>query len=112
MMGVIAMFDGTELTEEVLLKEWNDIDLDALADAQNKVLYWYHSVRVPAKTQTIGETPDNPIMHLYNSLLESHLPSEIDKQDPQLLFDVLHAKKSDTTSADEIHDSVKDYYGY
>jgi hypothetical protein len=111
MLGVIAMFDGTELTEDVLLKEWNNLDLDALTDALNKVSNWYTSVKLPDKKQAIGETPDNPVIQLYHSLVDHHLPSEIDKQDPQLLIDVMHAKKSDTTSVDDIPESVKGYYG-
>ena len=111
MLGVIAMFDGSELTEDVLLKEWQNIDLDSLNVALDKVLSWYSSVSFPENNQIIGEIPDNPVIHLYSNLIDRFLPSEIDKQDPQLLLDAINAKKSDTTSADEIPDSAKPYYG-
>jgi len=112
--GIIAMYDGTEITEDILTSGWvhsGVINTKELTDAIDKVLLWFISVKPAKNPQIIGEPPENPILSLYKSLLEHHLPSKIDKQDPQLLFDVMSAKKSDTSSADDISDDAKEYYG-
>ena len=109
--GLIAMFDGTELTEDVFIKGWRKLDEQELSDALNKIINWYTSVKPHKTNETIGELPDDPVLSLYHSLLSSHLPSEIDKQDPQLLLDVMNAESSSAVSADDIPDDLKVYYG-
>jgi len=111
MQGLISMFDGTELTADIFESRRNILDQDEVAAALNAVSGWYFSVKHPEHVKIVGELPENPILSLYQSMIERHLPSELDKQDPQLLLDVIHTKKSDTTPASEIPDSVKDYYG-
>ena len=115
MQGLIAMFDGTELTADVLMSGWTRKDdtgnpilnENEVHIALDRVWNWFTSIIPPENDQTIGEIPENPVIGLYNSLVTYHLPSEVDKQDPQLLIDVLNAKKSDTASVDDVPDIVK-----
>ena len=114
MQGIIAMFDGTDLTEDILLSGWTQLDKinsKELTTAIDKVITWFISTKPAETPQIIGELPENPILSLYNTLLENHLPSEIDKQDPQLLFDVINAKKTDTSSVDDVPEDVRELYG-
>ena len=120
LQGVIAMFDGTELTADILMSGASQrdiygnpvIDENELKKAIMNVINWFLSIKTPDPQEMIGELPEDPVLALYNSLLTNHLPSEVDKQDPQLLLDVINIKKSDTASVDDIPDSVKELYGY
>ena len=111
MQGLIAMFDGTELTSDALLSGWRNFDEKELTEALDNIVNWFISTKPPKDKQAVGEQPPDPIMSLYNSLLTHHLPSEIDKQDPQLLIDVMNAEKSGVTSVENVPDNLKIYYG-
>lgn len=109
--GVIALFDGSPLTEDAL-RRGHGIDKVELMKACDKVISWYLSVKPrPNNARMVGTLPDDPILHLYNTLLRHHLPSELDKQDPQLMFDVMAVKSGDAVSADNIPDAYKVFYG-
>jgi len=107
--GVIALFDGTPITEEDLISNWKIFDERELSIAHSKIISWYRSIKPPEKVESVGEIPKKPILNLYNRLLMSHLPSELDKQDPQLLLDVMNVKA--VSGVSEVPDNMKIYYG-
>ena len=109
--GVIAMFDGTEITEDIIVG-WRGLDASELSLARYKVKEWFDGFLSRSRDENmVGTPPPKPVLSFYKSLLDRHLPSEIDKQDPQLLFDVMAADKGDSISANEIPDDMKIYYG-
>jgi len=107
--GMVAMFDGTMITADVITG-WRELNSEELRQARDAIIDWYMDVK-PHNAEIIGDVPERPILSLYHSLLSNHLPSEIDKQDPQLLFDVAYAKPTKTVKADNIPEAYKILYG-
>ena len=111
LVGVIAMFDGTVITEDVIRYGLRDLHEDELLNALNKVINWFNSVTTHNDGEVLGQSSRTPILSLYNSMLSQHLPSEIDKQEPQLLLDVMAADVDDTIRADDIPEDIRVCYG-
>ena len=108
--GVIAMFDGTEITEDVIVG-WRGLDESELSLARYKAWEWFDDFLSRSRENIVGTPPPKPVLSFYESLLDRHLPSEVDKQDPHLLFDVMSATKGNSINANEIPDDMKIYYG-
>ena len=100
--GVIAMYDGTELTEGVI-RGAKGLDGKELMSNCAVLMQWFHAVKVRADSPpTTGTMPDKPLLSVYSTLLKlySILPSEVDKQDPQLLFDVMATEPPQSADPD------------
>jgi len=110
--GVIRLFDGTELTEEII-RRGDGIDASGLLNACALIISWYRVVAVnPGNREYMGESPKTPILSLYKQLLKEHdiLPDEIERQDPQLFFSVMNAEdfeKPDPSLFSEIPDEYR-----
>ena len=111
--GVIALFDGSALTEDTL-RHSTDVDPDELAAAERKILDWFFAVNPPArKFRAIGRPPEDVVLALYNTMLTrfNRLPAEVDMEDPQLLLDVLAADTGDAVSEEQIPAGCGIFYG-
>ena len=116
LIGVIAMFDGTPITEKVLKSGWRALDENELSEALEKVYKWFEEVKpnrkLDEKSIIVGEIPDDPVLNIYHNLLRLHLlPSEVDKQEPQLLFDLYFSGNNESDQEEEIPEELKLYYG-
>lgn len=111
--GLIALFDGTEITAEALTSEWWRFDEAELSAALSKVMAWYSGVRLRKDRQTAARPPEDAILGLYKGLLKTYnmQPSEVDKQDPQLLIDILSMDDIEAAQADSATDAAKAFYG-
>ena len=105
--GIIAMFDGTEIDYDVLIGDWSNLDLNEYNYALNKVMEWYNGIVVPESPQPSDKSPYDALIGLYNFLLSSHLPSEVDKQDPQMLIDVLYAESNEPVDPSQLTEDQK-----
>ena len=105
--GIIAMFEGTEIDEDVLITDWKNFYLNEYDHALNKVIEWYNGITVPESNQPSEKSQHDSIIGLYNFLLSSHLPSEIDKQDPQMLIDVLYAESNEPPDPSKLTEDQK-----
>ena len=111
--GVIVLFDGTALTEDVL-RHSTDIDAAELEAASGLVIEWFLSAAPkPGGAQMVGRPPSDSVLALYHDLLFTHgiLPGQVDREDPFLLFDVLGADMGDAVDARQIPDEYKTFYG-
>jgi len=110
--GLIAIFDGTQITADSLTGDWRNFDSAELSRARNMVLRWFNAVRPRKTPDTDTKIPDDPILSLYRTLLFEHslLPSEIDEQDPQLLIDVMIADPAGIND-NGISDAAKSFFG-
>ena len=109
--GVAAMFDGTAITRDAL-RAGGGIDGDAIFLACVKTLAWYRGVNARGGEALPSALQEgNPIHALYKAFIPHKLPGELDKEDPQLLFDVLAAETRPSASADDIPDDLKVFYG-
>ena len=107
MQGIIAMFDGTEIDPDVLIGDWSKLDLNEYNYALNKVMEWFNGIDVPKSPQPSEKSLYDSIIGVYNFLLSSHLPSEVDKQDPQLLIDVLYADTNEPVDPSDLTEDQK-----
>ncbi|MCL2080235.1 MAG: hypothetical protein FWH17_10455 [Oscillospiraceae bacterium] len=112
--GIIAMFDGTPITEDLLTNNWREFDETELDAALLKVYGWFFAVRPQGGvTKFEGTPPKDPILSIYKRLLRDHgiTPSEVDEQDPQLLFDVFGADMGEQISFDDMSNEERELYG-
>ena len=112
--GLVAMFDGSEITEEALVSGWRGFGEKELENALIKVYDWYLDVKMPERDgHYVGRPPDNNVMGIYRHLLDVRglSPSEVDKQCPQLLLDVMFADMGDIVNADDLTEEEKLYRG-
>ena len=113
--GAAALFDGTEITGDVLLHGWNSLDAGELDAALGSVFAWFSEVRPPDRSEPlVGTPPEDPVLAIYRNLLDSCgcLPSEVDRQCPQLLLDVMAADQGDYASVDGMTDDERLLYGF
>lgn len=106
--GLIALFELTPLTMEIL----NEVDAQQVMTASETVFSWFQAVEIKKSSkQLVGTPPEDPILAIYHGFLRSHLPSELDKQDPQLLFDIFATDTGDAIDANEIPNGYQEMYG-
>ena len=112
LLGLANLFAYTDHGESIILS----FDAKTLLPAVNQILDLFFSVKSAENSvapQTIGRE-GHPIRSLYNSLLKNHgiLPSDLDRQDPVLLYLILTEDYASGVSVDEIPASLRDFYGF
>jgi len=111
--GLCVMFDGSVITDDVLLRGWRELDEGQLSAAVNSVYGWFVDVKPHGEGDALDDAPVDPALSLYRGFWPYQLPDALDRQDPQLFFDVAAAKVADpdTAGADEIPDNLRVFYG-
>ena len=111
LLGLSNLFAYTAHGESVIFS----FDAKTLLPAVEQILKLFFSVKSAKKSKTseVVGGAGHPIRSLYNSLLKNHglLPSEIDRQDPVLLYLILTETYDPGVSADDIPASVLEFYG-
>lgn len=86
----------------------------ALIAAICNLLMLYSDVKSYAKKKEVLRAGEgHPIYGIYQRFLQSHgrLPSEIDRQDPAFLLQILTEEHTDEITADQIPPHLRMYYG-
>lgn len=110
-IGLAAIFDGTELTEDVLMSGAG-IDGGELIKACGTVMSWHSEITKKhlKKSEKAEPQQGHPVLSLYKSLLGRHLPDELDRQPAELFFDVMFTENNDPGFANDMPESQRDLY--